>query len=427
MIRNIILLGLTSLVLAGEPDVFGNYFDDSIKEVDISLDVAIKACLQNGNTFADKVKAAYTKCFGSGYDFDDLAADSDSKDSDNDGLSDKFEGNEACFYEEMGWVAGSTVKDGVIKADLVGLEDSLKTEFDDNIDKCASWTGSFGTRRKRDAIETETDEEVPTVMEKGSASLGWLKSAVRKIRSADPGNGNGRGKGKGEGKQKGKGKGKGKGGRRRNGGKRTSKKKGGNNKKKGGGRRNKNKNGNGNGKGKGGRKGNGNKPTKTRKNKNKKKSGGRRNKNKNGNGNAKGKGKGGRKGNGNKPTKTRKNKNKKKSGGRRNKNKNGNGNGKGNGGRKGSGTKSTKKKNGKNKNNKGSARKGKNKDEEGNKGKGKGGNGGKGKNGGKGGNGENAGQGRNKGLDESTYNKLWCFDLSVEQVLEKCVENKIKN
>eukprot|EP00091_Calanus_sinicus_P025139 TRINITY_DN9418_c0_g1_i2.p2 TRINITY_DN9418_c0_g1~~TRINITY_DN9418_c0_g1_i2.p2 ORF type:complete len:127 (+),score=43.34 TRINITY_DN9418_c0_g1_i2:220-600(+) len=108
----------------------------------------------------------------------------------------------------MGWVAGSTVKDGVIKADLVGLEDSLKTEFDDNIDKCASWTGSFGTRRKRDAIETETDEEVPTVMEKGSASLGWLKSAVRKTRSADPGNGNGRGKGKGEGKQNGKGKGK---------------------------------------------------------------------------------------------------------------------------------------------------------------------------------------------------------------------------
>merc|ERR1739844_150668 len=30
-------------------------------------------------------------------------------------------------------------------------------------------------------------------------------------------------------------------------------------------------------------------------------------------------------------------------------------------------------------------------------------------------------------LDESTYNKLWCFDLSLEQILEKCVENKIKN
>jgi len=30
-------------------------------------------------------------------------------------------------------------------------------------------------------------------------------------------------------------------------------------------------------------------------------------------------------------------------------------------------------------------------------------------------------------MEESTYNKLWCFDLSLEQILEKCVENKIKN
>merc|ERR1712179_587625 len=56
MICKIILLGLAGLTLAGEPDVFQNYFDDTIKEVDIPLDAAIKACLQNGNTFADKVK-----------------------------------------------------------------------------------------------------------------------------------------------------------------------------------------------------------------------------------------------------------------------------------------------------------------------------------------------------------------------------------
>merc|ERR1719370_2418408 len=29
----------------------------------------------------------------------------------------------------------------------------------------------------------------------------------------------------------------------------------------------------------------------------------------------------------------------------------------------------------------------------------------------------------NKDMDDSTYNKLWCFDLSLEQILEKCVEN----
>merc|ERR1712034_307845 len=191
----------------GEPEVFGNYFDDSIKEVDISLDIAIKACLQNGDTFADKVKAAYGKCFGNDYDFDELAAKSDSTDSDDDGLPDSFEGNEACFYKEMGWVAGSKVADDVIKADLVGLEASLKTEFDGNINKCASWTGSFGTRRKREAGETENGEVVPSVMEKGNAALGWLRSAVRKTRSADPQNENGKGNGKGKGKKKGKGKG----------------------------------------------------------------------------------------------------------------------------------------------------------------------------------------------------------------------------
>ena len=60
--------------------------------MDISLDVAIKACLQNGDAFADKVKAAYGKCFGKDYNFDDLAAESDSKDSDSDGLPDSFEG-----------------------------------------------------------------------------------------------------------------------------------------------------------------------------------------------------------------------------------------------------------------------------------------------------------------------------------------------
>merc|ERR1711872_829419 len=33
----------------------------------------------------------------------------------------------------------------------------------------------------------------------------------------------------------------------------------------------------------------------------------------------------------------------------------------------------------------------------------------------------------NNVMEESTHNKLWCFDLSLEQILQKCVENKIKN
>merc|ERR1711874_646209 len=47
------------------------------------------------------------------------------------------------------------------------------------------------------------------------------------------------------------------------------------------------------------------------------------------------------------------------------------------------------------------------------------------------GNGEKKGKGTRKkksqDMQTSTYNKLWCFDLSLEQILEKCVEEKIKN
>merc|ERR1739838_860364 len=208
MIRKIILLGLAGLALAGEPDVFQNYFDDTIKEVDIPLDAAIKACLQNGNTFADKVKKAYADCFGSAdYDFGDLAAKEGSKDSDNDGLPDSFENNEQCFYKKMGWVNGAgALNPDAIKGDLTGLESGTKAEFDGNIDKCASWNGDFSSRRKREAGETEEEaSNVPSVMESGSSALSWLKAAVRKTRSADPAKRDGEAKGKGK-KKRGKGK-----------------------------------------------------------------------------------------------------------------------------------------------------------------------------------------------------------------------------
>merc|ERR1712106_387666 len=181
MIGAIFLLGLSSFTLAGEPEPFENYFDDSLKGVDISQDSAIKACLQNGDTLADKVKAAYGKCFGNDYDFDDLASNSGGSDADSDGLPDSFEGNEACFYKEMNWVdASGTAAADAIKADMTGLEASEKAEFDNNIDACAAWSGSFGSRKKREV-------NVPEVMENDNKALNWLRSIVRKTRSADPG------------------------------------------------------------------------------------------------------------------------------------------------------------------------------------------------------------------------------------------------
>merc|ERR1712142_930805 len=206
MICKIFLLGLAGLALAGEPGVFDNYFDDTIKEVDISLDIAIKGCLQNGDTFADKVRKAYGDCLGStDYGFGDLAANEGGKDSDNDGLPDKFEGNEKCFYKKIGWVDGAgNLSPDAIKGDLAGLGTGEKAEFDDNIDKCASWNGDFSSRRKREVGENETEEEVsnvPSVMETGSSALSWLKAAVRKVRSAEPAKNGNNGQG---GKRKGK-------------------------------------------------------------------------------------------------------------------------------------------------------------------------------------------------------------------------------
>jgi len=392
MICKIFLLGLAGLALAGEPGVFDNYFDDTIKEVDISLDVAIKGCLQNGDTFADKVRKAYGDCFGStDYGFGDLAANEGGKDSDNDGLPDSFEGNEKCFYKKMGWVDGAgNLSPDAIKGDLAGLGTGEKSEFDDNIDKCANWNGDFSSRRKREVGENETEEEVsnvPSVMESGNSALGWLQAAVRKVRSANPAK-NGKKNGERRKKKRGNKPNKGK----KKGGARGGKKKRGNKGKKNGGGRGRNKN-------------RSNRPRKGKKN------GGRERKKKRNN---KPKKKGKKKGS-NRQKKKRNNKSKKgkKNGnGERKKKRNNKPNRKGKKNRPGN---SSRKK--ENKGKKGGSRNNKPKKE----GKGKKG----GKNGGE--NTENKKNRNNQGMDESTYNKLWCFDLSLEQILEKCVENKIKN
>merc|ERR1712142_1222687 len=369
MICKIFLLGLAGLALAGEPGVFDNYFDDTIKEVDISLDIAIKGCLQNGDTFADKVRKAYGDCFGSAdYSFGELAANEGGKDSDNDGLPDSFEGNEKCFYKKIGWVDGAgNLSPDAIKGDLAGLGSGEKAEFDDNIDKCANWNGDFSSRRKRDVGENETEEEVsnvPFVMESGSSALGWLKAAVRKVRSAEPGNdGNNGKKKKGRNAKKNKG---------RNGRKKPSRKRNGSNKKKGRNAKKKSRNG--------------------RKKQSKKRNGRKKKKGRNS------KKKGGRNG--------RKKQSKKRNGRKKKKNRN------------------SKKKDGRSGRKNGNGKKNNNTDKKNPK---KDNNGGGGKKGGKSNGNSGANNRNNNGMGESTYNKLWCFDLSLEQILQKCVENKIKN
>merc|ERR1712055_899486 len=195
---------MSGTVSLTDPPVFDNYFDDSIKEVVISLDSAILACLQNGDTLADKVKAAYDECFGKNYDFDDLQQE-DGEDKNDDGLPDKFNEKEACFYKKMGWVdASGNVDANAVKGDLGGLEAGLKAEFDGNIDKCAAWAGSFSSRKKREADVEIAD--IPAVMEKGGHPLNWVRSVIRKTRSAEPQNGNGNGEKNNKNTKNGKGK-----------------------------------------------------------------------------------------------------------------------------------------------------------------------------------------------------------------------------
>merc|ERR1711973_1061317 len=143
-----------------------------------------------------KIQKAYDKCFGKDYSFDDLA-DTVGRDSDNDDLPDEYEANEGCFYKTMDWVKGNQVQPSVIEADMAGLPgfDSFKGD----INSCSAWSGNFGGRKKRDlGSEGEELEEVPSVMESGNGPLQWVRSLVRNVRSAEPGQGDKKGKGKGK-------------------------------------------------------------------------------------------------------------------------------------------------------------------------------------------------------------------------------------
>merc|ERR1712110_577474 len=193
----VLLLGLGCVL--GDPPVFDNYFDDELRFVDVSQEVVLKACLPNGEDTVKKIQKAYDKCFGEDYSFDDLA-DTVGRDSDNDDLPDEYEGNEACFYKTMDWVKGKEVQPSVIEADMAGLPDI--DSFKDNINSCSAWSGNFGSRKKRAVGEASEDtEEVPSIMDSGSGALQWVRSLVRRARSAEPGKGNRKGKGKGKGKK----------------------------------------------------------------------------------------------------------------------------------------------------------------------------------------------------------------------------------
>merc|ERR1712240_168570 len=174
-------------VTLAEPDVFGDYFDDGMKLVDISQDAALRSCLSDGKT-ADKTKAAYDGWYGQGYDFDDLAKAG----GDDDGLPEELEEKEGCFYKKMGWVSDDNVmNEAAIAADMEGLENQIQEQFNNDVGTCVAWSGNFGERRKREAgrdVQEETQdtqgrEVVPGLMDTGRRAMGWVRKLVRKVRS----------------------------------------------------------------------------------------------------------------------------------------------------------------------------------------------------------------------------------------------------
>merc|ERR1712098_11734 len=156
----LIILGLFGVSISKDPGVFKEYFDDSLRSVDVSQEVVLNSCLNDNGAASTKVNDAYGKCFGADYDFEELANNA----GDNDGLPKSLAENEACFYKEMGWVQGT----------------ALDT-FTGKVDECTAWDGNFqGAGRVRRAAQ-----ELPSLVQGASVEGGWIRALVRKARAAD--------------------------------------------------------------------------------------------------------------------------------------------------------------------------------------------------------------------------------------------------
>merc|ERR1712215_568173 len=219
----LIILGLFGVSISKDPGVFKEYFDDSLRSVDVSQEVVLNSCLNDNGAASTKVNNAYGKCFGADYDFEELANNA----GDSDGLPKSLAENEACFYKEMGWVSGNDVDSSAIKGDLAGLQGTALDTFTGKVDECSAWDGNFGgAGRVRRAAQ-----ELPSLVQGASNEGGRIRALVRKAREADKGDGqkgkNAKKKGnKKRGKQAKKGRSGKKKGNRKKGNKQASRKKG---------------------------------------------------------------------------------------------------------------------------------------------------------------------------------------------------------
>merc|ERR1712033_140424 len=150
--RVLLISALVAVCQGAVPQAIQDYEDDMIREVEISEKTALDACLGSGA--GQKVEDAYDKCFGNDFDLEELAEDAFAAgaDANGDGLPDSFQKAEVCFYKEMGWTDGKALKTDAIKASMQQVDASLKSEFENKVDGCASWSA---VRRKRDTSSAE--------------------------------------------------------------------------------------------------------------------------------------------------------------------------------------------------------------------------------------------------------------------------------
>merc|ERR1712121_219034 len=150
--RVLLISALVAVCQGAVPQAIQDYEDDMIREVEISEKIALDACLGSGA--GQMVEDAYDKCFGNDFDLEELAEDAfaTGADANGDGLPDSFQKAEVCFYKEMGWTDGSALKTDAIKLSMQQVDASLKSEFENKVDGCASWSA---VRRKRDTSSAE--------------------------------------------------------------------------------------------------------------------------------------------------------------------------------------------------------------------------------------------------------------------------------
>merc|ERR1712241_556967 len=111
-LRLLVLLCLAICCSGEVPGVFEDYFNQDVQMVDVAQRTALGACLTTPGDLIPDLNAANRECFGgnSHLDWNDFADINTGADADNNGMTNKMEEAEICFYTSLGWQDGRSVQ-----------------------------------------------------------------------------------------------------------------------------------------------------------------------------------------------------------------------------------------------------------------------------------------------------------------------------